>query len=307
MRHEVEMVGRFEAHVLPDGSTIYYDPDPAHAYYGEIKKSNSATGGYSFTRPSRLTGVSTIAKYLDANVDPLMHWAVGLDHVGIASLVEQSMKSGGDLSWLTNPDAIAAKLREAELRWTDVRDRAAERGTNVHERIFLALATGSTPPSLADLSEDERGYGQAAFAWWRDRKPEPLLAEQVTACFDKGFAGRFDLLADVEEDDFGDDIPCEPVAGMFRILVDAKTRESGKVRKSDHVQLPGYEDANIACGIGGSDAQLVLILMADGTYREEWCVGTREDFYAALVACQTGKSVDKRMREAAKAREVVAV
>jgi hypothetical protein len=300
------MVGRFEAHVLPDGSTIYYDPDPAHAYYGEIKPSKTATGGYSFTRSSRLTGVSTIAKYLDASVDPLMHWAVGLDHVGIAELVEQSMKAHGDLTWLTNPKAIDAKLREAKATWSDVRDRASVRGTNVHERIFLALATGSAPPSLADLSEDERGYGQAAFAWWRDRKPSPVMAEQVTACFDKGFAGRFDLLADVERERFDRELPGDDVLDV-RVLVDAKTREGGKARKSDHVQLPGYEDSNIACGIGPSDAQLVLILMPDGTYREEWCVGTREDFYAALVACQTGKSIDKRMREAGKAREVVTV
>lgn len=298
MQREVEMVGRFEAHVLPDGSTVYYEPDPKHAYFGEVKPSKSAEGGYSFVRESRLTGVSTIAKYLDANVDPLMHWAVGLDHVGIAELAGRD----ADRSWLSNPDAIKARLREAELRWTDVRDRAADRGTNVHERIFLALATGSAPPSLSELSEDERGYGQAAFAWWRDRNPTPVLAEQATACFDKGFAGRFDLLADFDADAFN----AGPASSStIRVLVDAKTRESGKVRKSDHVQLPGYEDANIACGIGPSDDRLVLILMADGTYREEWCVGTREDFYAALVACQTGKSIDKRMREADKARELV--
>lgn len=290
LTRDVEMVGRFEAHLLPDGSTIYYDPDPAHAYYGEVKPSKSATGGYSFTRASRLTGVSTIAKYLEANVDPLMHWAVGLDHVGIGELAALTMESGSDLSWLANPDAIAARLREAKLRWTDVRDRAALRGDNVHERIFLALATGSAAPSLADLSEEERGYGQAAFAWWRDRSPEPVAAEQVTVSYDKRFAGRFDLLADIDGE---------------RVLVDAKTRQSGRDRKSDHVQLPGYEDANIACGIGPSDRRLVLILMADGAYREVDAVGTREDFYAALVACQTGKSVDKRMREAGKAREAV--
>lgn len=284
-----EQVGRFEEHRLPDGSIIYFEPEK-HGYFGEIKASPKAKGGYSFVRDSRLLGISTIAKYLDPNADPLMFWAAKLDQIGIAELVSQALDSGEDLSWLREQVTINQALRDAELTWTHVRDRRAEEGTNVHERITFALATGSEPPTLANLSTEERGYGQAKMAWWRDRKPVPVAAEQVTSSPSKGIAGRFDLLADIEGE---------------RVLVDDKTREKGGVRKADHVQLAGYEVCNRDCGLGESDRQLVLILMPDGTYREEWGVATEADFNSALLACQSGRHLDKRMREAERDRKVV--
>lgn len=299
-----KQVGRFEEFTLPNGEVVYYE-DKHHAYYGEIKENPKSDGGYSFIRASRLTGVSTIAKFLDPNADPLMHWAAKLDRIGVAELASTAIESEGDLTWLMSEPSISAALREAEATWAHVRDRAAIRGTNVHERTFLALATAREAPSLASLTEEERGYGQAAMRWWRERRPEPVAAEQVTVDHSNGFAGRFDLLAAVDASDF-DQLPNTIHGGGFTVLVDAKTRETGKVRKSDHVQLPGYEIANRACGIGASDAQMVLILMPDGTYREEWCVGTVADFYSALNSCHSGKHLEKRMRDASKAREAVA-
>lgn len=288
-------VGRFEQHTLPDGSVVFYEPD-MHGYFGEIKSSKTAKGGYSFVQSSRLTGVSTIAKFLDANVDPLMYWAAKLDQIGIAELAAAALDAGADITWLREQRSINEALRDAEATWAHVRDRAAIRGTNVHERIFLALATGTEPPSLSGLAEEERGYGQAVFAWWRDRKPEPVAAEQVTVAHSRGFAGRFDLLADVDSE---------------RILIDAKTREKGAVRMSDHVQLAGYEASNIECGIGESERRIALILMPDGTYREVDGVATEADFNSALLACKSGKQLTKRMRdaerEAEKDREAVRV
>lgn len=289
MLSEPKMIGRFEEHTLPNGEVVYFEPDK-HQYFGEIKESKSAKGGYSFVKASRLTGVSTIAKYLDANADPLMHWAAKLDQIGIAELAADDMDSGASLGWLRSQGAIRARLYDEEATWAHVRDRAAIRGTNVHERIFLALATGTTPPSLSDLTEEERGYGQAVFAWWRDRSPEPIAAEQVTVAHALGVAGRFDFLGNVEG---------------ARTLVDAKTREKGAVRKSDHVQLAGYEKANTECGLGETERRIALILLPDGSYREEECVATEADFNSALLACQSGKHLDKRMREAEKSRTAV--
>lgn len=289
MLSEPRMVGRFEEHTLPNGEVVYFEPEK-HQYFGELKENAKSEGGYSFVRSSRLTGVSTIAKYLDANADPLMHWAAKLDQIGIAELASQSLDSDGDLTWLREQASIRAALYEAEATWTHVRDRAAIRGTAVHEKIFLALATGTAPPSLSDLTEEERGYGQAVFAWWRDRKPEPIAAEQVTVSHALGVAGRFDLLATVDG---------------ARTLYDAKTREKGAVRKSDHVQLAGYEKANAECGLGESERRIALILLPDGSWREEECVATEADFNSALLACQSGKHLDKRMREAEKARTAV--
>lgn len=289
---EVEQVGRFEKHTLPDGSCVYYEPDPKHAYFGEIKPSKSAAGGYSYVRDSRLVGVSTVVKSLDTSLDGLLHWAAKLDQVGIAQLARASMADGGDLDWLRTQGSIDGALRDAGLTWSDVRDAAATRGTNVHQDIFLALATDTRPPSLSKLSAEERAYGQAAMRWWRDNRPTPLFAEQVTLNAKEGYAGRFDLLCELNGE---------------RVLVDLKTREKGKPRRADHAQLRGYEMANVSCGIGPSDRQLALLLLPDGSYREVWCCGSDAQFICSLYAYKAGSELGKAMSAAEKAeRELVA-
>lgn len=293
-----EMVGRFEEHRLPNGEVVYFEPNQ-HRYYGEVKPNAQSEGGYSYVQSSQLTGASTIAKHLNDQGDGLLYWAAGLDQRGIATLIQRDIAAAGsrmvvDLAWLEDPEAINRRLRDEELTWKHVRDQMAEWGTNVHEKIFLALTTEGAPPSLADLSDAERGFGQAVFAWWNDRSPEPLEAEQVTVSHARRFAGRFDLRCEVE-------IEGERV----KLLVDAKTRSSGKVRRSDLVQLAGYEIANVECGIGATDRRLALLLLPDGTYIEKWSVATEADFNSALNACRSGKHLDKRMREAEQATEAV--
>lgn len=284
MKREVQTVGRFELHTLPDDSEVYYDPGP-HRYYSEVNPSKTAKGGYAFAKGSQLVGVSTPSKALDTNTDPLCWWASKLDQMGVAQLVEQSDPE--NLEWLRDPSEINRALKDAKLTWYHVRDQAAVRGTNVHEQIFLALATAKRPPSLAALSEEERAYGQAAIKWWRDRKPKALYAEQVTLCEEEGVAGRFDLLCEIDGE---------------RVLVDAKTREKGAVRRSDHAQLAGYELCNRSCGIGPSDRQLALILTPWGEYREFECLSDADDFLAALEAFRRGKALNKRMDAAEKAK-----
>lgn len=284
MLAEPKMVGRFEAHDLPSGDVVYFEPEE-HGYYGEIKPSKSATGGYSYVRGSRIPGASTIAKHANEQGDGLLYWAAGLDQQGIAQLVAADIEAGRDLGWLSDPEQIAQRLKGAELTWRHVRDQMAEWGTNVHEQTFLALAAGRRP-SLADLSDVERGFGQGVFAWWRDRKPKALAAEQVTVCHTRRFAGRFDLLCEIEIN-----------GRRYRVLVDAKTRSSGKIRRSDHVQLVGYDIANRECEIGGADLLLALILLPDGTYRESWCRATEADFNAALNIYRAGKQLDGRLKD----------
>lgn len=280
------MMGRFEVHALPDGSVIYYD-EKAHRYFSAIKPAAKA-GEYSYVQGSQLPGVSTISKYVDPPGDGLLYWAAGLDQQGIADCAERDRLAGADLTWLTDAEKIKQRLRDEKKQWKDVRDATANRGTNVHEFALNELAKGNVP-NLADFTEEERSYGQAVISWWRDRQPDVLYAEQVTASLSKGFGGRFDLLCVFN------------VNGVdARVLVDAKTREGGKVRMSDHVQLAGYETANVDCGIGASEYQLALILMPDGCYREEWCLSPEAHFHSALNAYMSNKHLGKAMREAEK-------
>jgi hypothetical protein len=287
-----DIVGRFQAHTLPDGSTVYFEPEE-HAYYGEIKESKSAKGGYSFVRSSRLPGISTVAKHLDGSVEGLLYWAVKLEQIGIAKLCVQALDEGRDLTWLREQGTIRDALAHEKLSWTDIRDEAAERGNLAHD-LQVAIFTGAKP-TLAVFPDDQRGYGRALFRWVHDRAPRPKMVEQVTADLATGVAGTFDLMAEVDPDRF-DSLPFE-IDRPFTILSDAKSRESGKDRRSDHIQLAGYERSNRACEIGASDYRLVLLLLPDGEYEEKWCVGTDADFAAALVAHKQGKALEGRMRK----------
>lgn len=278
----VETVGRFELHSLPDGAGIYFDPKP-HAYYGEVKPNGKSEGGYSAVKDSRLAGVSTAAKALDGGVsDPLIHWGTKLERVGFAEICAYALDQGEDMAWLRDPEAIRSRLYAAKRAWHHIRDRAATRGTNVHERIFAALARDEAP-TLADLSDEERNYGQAAMRFWRDYDPVPIHVEQVTAWRELGVAGRFDLLCEIDG---------------RRTLIDAKTREKDAARRTDHVQLAGYEACNEACGIGISERQWILVLLPDGSYSTHPGLAEKGDFLAALDAYRCGRSLEQRMKAA---------
>lgn len=272
-------VGRFELHKAPDDTAVYFDPS-THRYFGEVKENAKANGGYSFVQASSLTAVSTPAKQLDGDPEPLMGWAAKLDQVGVAELAAAAMDADEPLDWLCTQRGIAEALWQGELTWRHVRDRMATRGLNVHELIFEALATGKRPPSLERLSPAERGYGQAAMKWWRARQPKPLFVEQVTVNLELRIAGRFDLVCEIDGE---------------RVLVDAKTREKGQARMGDHVQLAGYEACNEVCGIGASDRQAILLLKPDGAFVEKRGLAEPDEFLAALGAFRAGQALGKRM------------
>ncbi len=288
-------VGRFLAYELPDNSTVYFEPEK-HQYFSEIKENSRSEGGYSYVQSSRLPGVSTIAKHLDASVEGLLYWAVKLEQIGIAKLAVQALEEERDLTWLREEESIRRELAEAGLAWTDIRKHDARRGELAH-KLQVAIFNGEQA-SLSMFPDDQRAYGQALFTWVRDRAPRPIAVEQLTADLGKGIAGTFDLMAEVDPDRF-EKLPFE-IDRPFRILSDAKSRESGKQRRSDHIQLAGYEIANRACGIGATDYRLVLLLLPDGTYKEKWCVATEADFAAALTAHNQGKALEKRMNDPAK-------
>lgn len=231
---------------------------------------------------TRTVSVSTVAKYIDPDADGLLYWATGLTYEGIAELADLL----DDTEWLRSRESIEAALKEAELTWHDLRSKAAVRGTNVHELILAALAENRTLPSLAKLTEDERAYGQAVMRWWTDRRPRPILTEQMVASAEHGFAGRFDLLCEIDGE---------------TVLVDAKTRGKGVPRLSDHVQLAGYAIASEESGFPAPDRQLALILTPEGEPVE--CDGLAEpdDFLAALDVYRRKASLGKLMRSQAKA------
>lgn len=90
----------------------------------------------------------------------------------------------------------AANLAREGQEWREVRDQAGDRGKSAHDLILRALLSERT--SLADLPDEYRAWGQAAYRWMRDRRPEVIEAERMVAAPSHGFAGRLDLLAEID-------------------------------------------------------------------------------------------------------------
>jgi hypothetical protein len=260
---------------LPSGETVFYR-EAQHSYWSGF---DEATGKCS----GRLVGVTTVAKALDTNADPLITWGAKLEAQGVCELLSAASDSDREHLLSNGGDRLHAELVAAGLDWRSVRDRRASQGSNVHERIFAALGRGETP-SLASLKDEERGYGQAAFRFWRDAKPDPIAVEQVVYLPEYGVAGRFDLLARIDGE---------------VVLVDAKTSKAAYL--SHHVQLAGYR---IGCEDSGFEAPercLVLLLRPDGSYETVEGCGTIEDWEAAHTAYTATKRVGKAQRALAKA------
>src|SRR5206468_461315 len=89
-----------------------------------------------------------------------------------------------------DPHELRTALEALGLRWYQIRDEAAERGTNVHRQMLQALAAGGDVPDLDDMPPEQRGYGQAVLRWWAARDPEPLQVEQCVYASEHGCAGR---------------------------------------------------------------------------------------------------------------------
>lgn len=262
-----EQRGPFEVHELPSGETVAYR-DSDHAYFSRVEE--RGPGKWVGPRDARLPSPSTIAKMLDTNTEPLLRWAAKQTCEGVVRLGH--VPDSGAVLW----DALTA----SKLTYSDLREQRAQEGTAVHVRVLEALAGDGPVPSLADVTAEERGYAQGVFRFWHEHEPVPIVSEQVVYSAEHGFAGRFDLLALLDDQ---------------RVLIDLKT--SKWIGNGAHVQLAGYVGAAAESGFGPIDEALVLQVAADGSYRLHPCGADYEDFLDALAAYRASKRVSKRSRE----------
>ena len=232
------------------------------AYYDSIGLDGEPQQRRYLIDGKRLVNVTTILNTLSKG-DALLHWAVNLANEG--------------------------------KDWREVRDEAAKRGTNSHHLLLQVLTKGRA--GLADLSDEERPYGQAAFRWAREAAPEVELAETMVASVEHGFAGRFDLLASIDG---------------FRTLVDFKTVTKwsyfgpGKKRppyEENLLQLDLYQQGLAECGYEPAERGLIVRLGPDGTFDETYVALEPTRGLGVLAAYQAKKLAAKALRET---REAVA-
>lgn len=202
------------------------------------------------------------------------------------------------LNTLSKGDALihwAVNLQREGKDWRDVRDEAAQRGTNSHSLLLQVLTKGRA--GLADLPDDERAYGQAVFRWVRDRRPEIELAETMIASVEHGFAGRFDVLGEIDG---------------VRTLADLKTvtkwsyQGPGKKRPpydENLLQLDLYQQGLVESGYEPAERGLIVRVGPDGTYDETFVDLDPRRGLGVLAAYQAKKLAGKALRGS---REAVA-
>jgi hypothetical protein len=235
----------------------------------------------------RLTAVSTILAVLDKPA--LVRWAE--DHGARGALAAVRM---GELDPAIHQDDEAISVvRALSLGADAAKKQAATRGLSIHDALESWCISGDMPNPTA-MREDERPYLQGLARALLALNPEPIRVEQITCHLDLGYAGRYDLLADINGQ---------------RVLVDLKTSKRGRGYPEAHVQLAAYDLAEQSLGSDPADRHIVLAVGPDGSYCADEGVATTGDWLSVLECFRSISRVrshvdgliraDKKAREAA--------
>src|SRR5215472_14561898 len=95
------------------------------------------------------------------------------------------------------PEALVTAVRSSKLSADAKKKAGGGRGTAVHEALRV-YCEGGSPPDLRKVDREVRGYVQGLSKWLLAAKPEPVLVEQIIGSKEHGYAGRFDLLANID-------------------------------------------------------------------------------------------------------------
>lgn len=228
------------------GFSIEYR-DASHRYF--IHKDEERTTAIS---------VTSALKVLDKPA--LVGWA---ERMGAEGALR--MERRGALQGIEIEDALGVVRREGE--GADAKKEAgADRGTAVHEALRVYCEDG-TVPSISDFDPAVRGYVQGLCGWLLKAKPVPLATEQIVGSPTHGYAGRFDLLCELDG---------------IRTIVDLKT--SVRVFPEHHLQTAAYALALEECGQEPAMQGVIVAVSAEGGFDAPVCCAGRSHFLAVLGA-----------------------
>lgn len=226
--------------------------------------------GTGATPRGRVESVTTICDRILPK-DGLPPWA---EKAGIHGCVE-AVRRGLITADTSDEDAVAI-VRAGKLGAEAERDRAADRGLNVHALLEAYMLTGQ-PPNPADHPIPHRPFIQGLTRWLLKALTmdaiEPVAVELVVADPERGYAGRLDLLARM---------------GGRLTLVDLKTQERGAIYEAAHTQARLYWDAEERWGEHRPQQGLVVVVDGAGGFREmELCAdadltGRALEFYERI-------------------------
>jgi hypothetical protein len=243
-----------------------------------------------------LLGVSTVAKIggAESTWGVASAWGFRIGYEGAYEVLSQHARGivTRQGSWPEHSDNLRNELKARGLTPWSVRDKAADRGTFVHD-ILERLGQEGEVPSATEIdstySEEIRGHVRAVIAWYLDYRPT-FVATEVQVTSKHGFAGRYDLRCFIDLH-LRDELDLQQGDQRALCLVDLKT--SKDVNPLTHVpQLSGYELASVEMGFPPTDAQFVLQTRPDGTYQFKQSWSTAEDFLAYLGALKAIRRIE---------------
>ena len=161
---------------------------------------------------------------------------------GILGIIGSRQKTDGLIRWAVK------EVQEGRDPFA-TRDNAATRGRSIH-LAMERLARDGEIPSLHDFPEDDRPYVTGLANFWLKHRIKAEHTELIVADTGEGYAGRLDLLAEIDGK---------------RMVLDLKTGK-GRVYDEALVQVAAYRKALVASGYGPTDGAAVLGLAGDGSY-----------------------------------------
>lgn len=179
-------------------------------------------------------------------------------------------------------------LKKNKLTTNDVKEDAGDRGQSAHDALEIWANSGDMPQP-AMFAPQEQPYIMALVKALTDLGAEPLAWEVVVGSIEHGFAGRYDIRFRLHEERRVV-VHHTPVLGpQFAIIPPGIYLGDLKSSKSVYVthakQLAAYELGSIECGLGATDARIVIHVDKDGKYRivrtDEWA--TPHDFLTTLA------------------------
>ncbi len=295
---EVEPPSPHSVNRTPSGDLIKYFLAPKRMYtFNDVE----------------VPSVTTVLDCLEKGGLPWWGMKVGVQ--GVVELFEKGLlgtfidwKDGGRekvqvvddaeaLVWPATTDGIVDLLKQEKLTVNHVRDKAGERGINVHDALEQwAKSGGEFFPTPAEFPEAERGYVEGLLAWIDDLQPKPVLWEVMVGS-ELGYAGRYDLVVAVDDPDAHAVTKTYPKKedktagiGTGRFLVDLKTSK-GVYPTSNFRQLAAYDYASRECGYLHTDAQYILRVTSDGKYEFVRSTASIQDFLVVLDVWQSNQGL----------------
>lgn len=242
-----------------------------------------------------LAGVSSVAKIGGAEDTwgIASAWGFRIGYEGAYQVIGENYPLAD--AW-GNEDDLREVLKRRGLTPWSKRDKAAERGTWVHD-VLESLGQSGEVADLARFPEEVRGHVRSLYRWYLDFRPEFVALEVQVASRTHGFAGRYDVRAKIAAkrllpiiDPVREDAQAERIRELADAdqdalgVLDLKTSK-GIYPTTHFPQLEGYEGAGVEMGFPATDFRAVVNTHADGeagTMGVSWA--TYDDFLDLLSA-----------------------